>query len=425
MPPQSISTLMVDADFGRILSSRELLLARSYRWLLFTLITALLIAHLPLTNSAAPIFVGLATLLAYITVRSRLSPRMEGYFYTPRPQLQFALFTVLGVTGMLVLLGLKGSEGVLWILYLPALLLVSFYARQSTYFVMVALVATMAAGTRYIELRNTSLPINPYGIPDTLVMACELFIRACAVVLASFLVHYLARVDLTVNYGSELRKKITHNLLQRILLETNGLALWGEIHKACDASTKADHSDLYLYDQEQQQLQEVKQGAHGGYVLGRIIDMTSDDIAARVIQSKEVIVIREKKPIGLAAPIYGPLGRDSNPLAVIILYINFSSERECLVTLSWLIDMLNDIQPIVTYATIYQQSLLPDSTDNDENYSLHLEEVLDRVVKTLCYKFGFSLAKISLFNEGRQELRAICSNGMQKGFGTDTRDWKE
>lgn len=397
----SIGELLVEADFGRTnLSPPALLLASNYRRIVAVLVTGLALFHIPLTG--APLFLLVVALTSYLissVVRSRFLVHLRDRFYRPEIQFARAQLEIVGVTGLLAILALYGSTGVLWLLYLPALFRVSFYHRQRVYALVVLEVALAITALHLFELRHSDLQF--------IVLVAEIGSRVFGVLLPAFLIHYLARAYRTEQAGVRVRDRIVHDLLQHSLLETDGVALWGEIRKACSIAVNASTSDLYLYHREEEQLQQVEQ-SQDGYRLGRKINVTDDHIAARVARGQHVVEkVDVESQVCLAAPIYGQVDKSGPPLAVVVVHFTVKTDRERCAAFLFLIDLLHHIAPICTYASLRQQFLLLGWIDSGEVHQLDLNGVLDIVLDTLCDKLGFEFATISLVDDDQQEIRTV------------------
>jgi hypothetical protein len=275
------------------------------------LVAALIVCHLPLVGAPMLLVMMLGAYVCYVAIRFRIFSRREGWFYTPRVQFWRAQLAIVGVTIFLGLLQIWGPTGSLWVLYLPALLMVSRYCNRRRAYTGVALEAALAAAVlRLVEISPTTL--------TPLILLGELGGRFVAVLLPSFLVHYLARVDVTAKRGAEVNNEIIQMLLQRVLLDTNGDTLWWAIREACMRAVGAHDSVLYLYDHEHGHLRELACAA-ARCVLGHRIDTaTIDHVAADAIQQGGAV----ERPttdglVELAAPIYGQPAQGGHPLAVI------------------------------------------------------------------------------------------------------------
>jgi hypothetical protein len=174
--------------------------------------------------------------------------QLEVPFYTPRIQFWRAQAGIAGVTALLFLVGMYGSIGTLWVLYLAALLLVSRYGeRQFTYVAVALEVAALAAGAHLWELTRTSNDLT------TLRIVGDVGVRAFGILLPSFLIHYLARVDITSKRGAAVRDQVVQMLLERAMFENDSRVLWWAVREACAVAVNAAESQIYRYDQERDQ----------------------------------------------------------------------------------------------------------------------------------------------------------------------------
>src|SRR2546423_1554075 len=84
---------------------------------------------------------------------------------------------------------------------------------------------------------------------------------------------------------ADLNNEVTRGLLQHLVTETDGLALWWEIRRACARVVNADTSELYLshYDDSRRELQRVQQARESSgdgtptvaYRIGRSVPIVS------------------------------------------------------------------------------------------------------------------------------------------------------
>lgn len=415
MRPLPIGRLMLQADFGRTSLNRPALLVASHYRLVVALLTAGLIAfHLPFVGQPQLLLGALTLYLIYVVVRFGMPSRLEADFYTPRVQFWRAQVGIFGVTALLLALGGSGEVGSLWILYLPALMLVSRHCdQQRTYFFVAAQVAALAGLAHLFELQSGLVPSLPGHAASAVAE------RAFAVLLPSFLVHYLARVDITAKRGSVVRDQIIDMLLERVLLDTDPLALWWSIREACGTAVSATGSDLYLYDQARGRLQRVERAAQG-YALGEMIALDSDRVAAQAIRRREIVELTQADDERwIAAPIQGQPDPARHALAVVVLRFRAASSAEVRALRSFLTDLLRHIWPICAYAGIRQQFPLLDQIDDEEVHSLRLDQVIDAALETLCSKLGFSFATISLVNEDEQEIETVRGRNVPEGWVAD------
>lgn len=406
---QQIGRLMIHANFGRAkLSSPTLLMAHHYRLMVALLMSGLMLSHLLIVESPAPIVAALLVYGTYVAVRLRLSPGQEARFYTPRMQLWRAQAGIAGVTALLLVLGAHGHSGALWVLYLPALLLISRYcAPQHTYILAAAEVAALAAGTRLWELANQPT------IPATVPLLGELCVRAFAVVLPSFLVHYLARVDITAKEGAAVRDQVVRFLLERALFSTDGVALWQAIREACATAVKADESRVFLYEASAGRLEPLDDHQATD-------PLPEGHPALRAVRERSVVEQAESRAfVSLAAPVFSQPERGGPPLAVVVLRVRAVGVAERRAARLFLSELLDQIWPICAYASIRQQFPRLEPDDNHDIYQLRLNDVLQVVLETLCHRLGFSYATISLVNEDTQEIGTVCGLNVPDGWVAD------
>lgn len=410
MQSQPIGNLMIQANFGRAsLDDSALLIANHYRAMVAALVTAMLVSHLFLTGAPMLLLVALAVYTVYVFLRFRVFSRKEEQFYTPRVQFWRAQLGIVGVTILLILLEQWGDTGSLWVLYLPALLMVSRYCRRQRVYALVAGEAALAAaGIRLFELRTDTLSFA--------MLAGEMTARVVAVLLPSFLVHYLARVDITAKHGAHLRDQITQMLLERVLLDSNGDSLWWAIREACRMAVNAAESELYLYDHEHAQLHQLVYESDG-YFFGRALDSTTSHIAADAIRYAAIVEGENAElHTEFAAPVYGQPEHTGHPLAVIVLRFPTTKIYDRRVIRLFLTDLLDHIWPLSAHASMRRYAPAFTPIAGRDVHRLCLDDVIDVALDTLCRVLGFSFATISIVDEDQQEIRTVRGKNVPEGW---------
>jgi len=410
---QPIGRLMLQASFGRTALNRpSLFLAKHYRLGLGILIIGLLAAHLLLSANPIPLIAGVVTYIAYLTWRLNMPLMLERRFYTRRVQYWRAQVSIAGVTILMVITELFGSAGSLWILYTPALFLISRYCvRHRTYLAVAGEVALLAAGLRWFELRSATIALIP--------LLGELLTRMLAVILPSFLVHYLVRVHITVQEGAKARDQVVQQLLERTVFETDALALWWSVRDACFAAVPLVEARLYLCDHEWNRIQLIEDAADG-YTLGQIIKMSGRHLAARAVRYRQIAADDSARVWKSAIPIYGHPDDEEKPLAVLEVTFPSTTPHERYAAQKFLINLLQQIWPICAYANVRHQFPLFKAVDTPEFYSLDLDKVLSTVLEAICNTLGFAFAMISLVNEDQQEIGAVRAKNVPEGWVADS-----
>jgi hypothetical protein len=123
--------------------------------------------------------------------------------------------------------------------------------------------------------------------------------------------------------------------------------------------------------------------------------------------------------VRMAAPIFGQPDRAGPPLAVVMLHLRVDGAFERRAAALFLTDLLDHIWPICAYASLRQQFPLIDQIGNREVHRLHLDEVIDVVLDTLCNRLGFSYATISLVNEDTREISTVRGKNVPPGWVAD------
>lgn len=408
-------SLMDQADFGRTAQTRSnRVLATSYRLIVAGLIISVILAHIPYAGPALPILLALlAGYILFVVVRLTLIRRYEERYYTPRIQFWRAHLSILCVTVPLLALSWQGQGRLLWILYVPPLFLLSRYApSQRAYLVAALEVALLAVGARLIELWSAGL--TPWWL------GVELVAAAAAVTLPTFLVHYLARVHRVARHGVAVRDRIVRSLLERVLLEQDGLALWGAIQDACEQAAGASASRLYLVDHGRSWLTALI--AHReGFALGERVDLFDEHPASVAVRSGKIVEHPVRGALGrLVVPISGQRKYPDRPLAVVVL--DFSppaADRRA--PRQFVVDLLTMIRPICIHADVRSRFPLVDQVDPGGLQTLCVADVVSRALDTVVDTLGFSYATISLVDRDRQEIATVDGRGVPEGWIHDAR----
>jgi signal transduction histidine kinase len=408
-------SLIAQADFGRTAQTRSnLILATSYRLIVAALIVALILTHLPFAGRAAPLLITLlAGYLLFVLARFTVLRRHEQWYYTPPVQFWRAHLSILCVTVLLFALGAQGEWRLLWILYIPALFLLSRYGpSQRTYLFAAAEVALLTAAARLLALRPTGRA--PGG------GALELLAAAAAVVLPTFLIHYLARVHSVTYHGVAVRDQIVRSLLERVLLEQDGLALWGAIRDACQCAAGASTSQIYLVDHSRSRLTPIVPRAEG-FGVGERVDLFDEHPASVAVRTGTVIEHPARGALALlAVPITGRPNRLGRPLAVVVLTFSPpAADRQA--PRQFVANLLAMIRPICIHADVRQRFPLVDQVDPGGVQTLCVAEVVSRALDTVVDTLGFSYATISLVDQDRQEIATVDGRGVPEGWIRDAR----
>jgi len=408
---QQIGRLMLQANFGRTALERPaLFLAHHYRLMVALLTSGLLLSHLLVIN--APAIIVLATLLygVYAVVRLRMPSRYEQRFYTPAIQFWRAQLSIAVVTLLLFLLERSGQTGMLWVLYLPALLLISRYCTPQwpyAYMLVAIEVAALVMLARFFELRDVRI--------DTLQLIGEMGIRVFALLLPSFLVHYLARVDITAKRGALARDQVLQLLLEQTLFETDGPAVARAIRAACAHAVDARASEIYFYDNQREQLYGLDDTGFAPRQLAELPAVESA-IRGRGVCQQPI----DEQLVRMAVPLYGQANREGPVLAVVVLDLLARGRYERHAAELFLVELLDHIWPICAYSAILFQYPLLGSSDNHALHRLRLNDVLDVVLDTLCDRLGFSFAMISLVDEDAQEITTVRGKHVSDGWINDS-----
>lgn len=412
----SSGSLIGQADFGRTaqtLSNR--VLASSYRLVVAGLIVTVFLTHLPYAGGPAlQILLGmLGGYILFVLVRLTLIRRYEERYYTPRVQFWRAHLSILLLSVPVMLLSAQGQGRLLWVLYIPSLFLVSRYApSQRAYLVTAVEVVLLVVGARLLELWPAGLA------PGWLIV--ELAAAAAAVTLPTFLVHYLARVHRVARQGIAVRDQLVRSLLERVLLEQDGFALWRAIQDACAAAAGASGSQLYLIDHSRSWLTAVvPQGE--GYGPGERVNLFDDHPASAAARAGQLMEYPLRGALArLVVPIFGQRRRPERPLAVVVLdFAPPAADRRA--PRQFVSDLLTMIQPICIHADVRTRFPLVDQVDPRGLQSLCVDEVVSRALDTVVDILGFSYATISLVDKDRQEIATVDGRGVPEGWIRDAR----
>jgi hypothetical protein len=307
-------SLMAQADFGRTAQTRSnRILATSHRLIVAGLTVAVILTHLPYAGRATSLLIALlAGYLLFVVTRLTILRRHGQWYYAPPVQFWRAHLSILCVTVLLLALSAQGEWPLLWILYIPPLFLLSRYApSQRTYLFATVEVALLTAAARLLALRAAGLA--PGWI------ALELVAAAVAVVLPTFLIYYLARVHSVAYHRVAVRDQIVSSLLEHMLLEQDGLALWGAIQDACQRATGASASQIYLVDHSRSRLMPVVPQDEG-FGLGERVDLFDEHPASVAVHTGTVVEHPARGALArLTVPITGRPSHLGRPLAVVVL----------------------------------------------------------------------------------------------------------
>jgi signal transduction histidine kinase len=412
-PPSS--SLMAQADFGRTaLRGSNLLLANSYRLVVAGLILWVIAAHLPLAGPTTLLVLALLVGYAlYVIVRFTIVPRIEGRFYTPQVQFWRAHLSMLCVTAALAALSWQGQSKMVWVLYIPALFLLSRYVHSQWSYLLAALgVAALTAGARWLELRAAGLA--------PLALASELAAYAGAILLPSFLIHYLARVDIVARQGVAARDRIVRVLLERVLLEHDGLAVWWAIQQAFQEAAGATRAQLFLYDHERGRLLPLIKGDEQ-YAKGEPLDLFADHPAAHACRQRAVYErCSGHNLLQMALPIFGQTEGQNHPLAVVVLEFQppLPGNRA---PRQFVADLLETIRPICIHADVRHRFPLLDQLDPSGVQRLAVDRVIDQALDTVVTTLGFTYATISLVDNDRAEIATVQGRNVPKEWIDEAR----
>jgi signal transduction histidine kinase len=407
MHRQQIGRLMLQANFGRMALERPaLFLAHHYRLMVALMIGGLLLSHLLIIEAWPLIILTMLLYGIYTLVRLRLPARYEERFYRPKIQFWRAQLGIAAVTLLLGLLERSGQAGMLWVLYLPALLLISRYCTPQWPYVypLVAIeVVALAVLARLFELGGQ--PLSAWQL------AGEAGVRVFAVLLPSLLVHYLARVDIAAKHGAAVRDQVVQLLLEQTLFTSDRAALGRAICVACANAVDARSQAIYFFEQDQDQLYRLDDDrrAPPHEAALALQAARTRDIAEEPI---------ERGALRMAAPIYGQSDRAGPVLAVVVLELGIANRYEQQAARRVLAELIDHIWPVCAYASI---RMLLDASANRALYRLRLHDVLDVVLDALCNRMGFSFALISLVDEDTQTITTVRGKHVAAGWVTDSR----
>jgi signal transduction histidine kinase len=203
------------------------------------------------------------------------------------------------------------------------------------------------------------------------------------------------------------------------MFETESRVLWWAVRAACAGAVNASESQIYLYDQERDQFQLLERDGQQ-HIHDRQIELAADHPALRAFHSRAIAEeIGGARLVCMAAPIFGQPHRAGPPLAVVMLHLRVDGASERRAAGLFLTELLDHIWPICAYASLRQQFPLLDQIGNREVYRLHLDEVIDVVLDTLCNRLGFSYATISLVNEDTREISTVRGKNVPPGWVAD------
>lgn len=406
---QPFSALMLRSNFGRqLLSETSLMVAHYYRTVVAVLIVLLLMLQLAAAGAATwALISALGSYAGYLILRVTVFKRYEQHFYTERMQFGRAQAGIVGVTFLLATLGHHQASQILWVLYLPALLIVSRYTRrQMIYgFVVCEVIALWYAATWWTQPRDESLLITFATTTAPLV----------ALLLASFLTHYMAQVDIVYRRGASERDQIINALLRQVLVDTDGLRMWRTIQEACCRSVNATQSALYLFDDVRKHVQQLHQAGDRVF-LGERHPLAHSPQVRQAVQKRAIDVRVHGAETTFFIPIFAQPDESGAILAILEITVQPYVDAERAVTKSFLADLLHHIWPLCAYADFRNELPALTTIVNGSIHHLQLNEVLDSVLETLCTRMGFTFATISLVDEHQQEISTIRGRNVQESW---------
>jgi len=214
-------------------------------------------------------------------------------------------------------------------------------------------------------------------------MVGELGVRAFGILLPSFLIHYLARVDITSKRGAAVRDQVVQLLLEQAMFENDSRVLWWAVREACAVAVNAAESQIYRYDQERGLFQLLERDGQN-HIHERPIELSAEHPALRAFRDRMITEeVESSRLVCMAAPIFGQPDRAGPPLAVVMLHLRVDGAPERRAAGLFLTDLLDHIWPICAYASLRQQLPLIDQIGNREVHRLHLDEVIDVVLDTV------------------------------------------
>jgi len=191
MEQSSVSGWMQTSNYGRAIASRAARYsARYYRTIIAALVIILLILETVYTNLflLAITVGGVLLYAAYVAGRLLLPTHWMGRYYASRTQFLRAQAGILSLTLLLVGYALFHQTTSLWVLYLLAAMIVSEHCSTSALLLTVGEIDLLLIGLGYV---GSGLPLAAYfRFSSALVTAS---FQALAILLLSFLLHYLVR----------------------------------------------------------------------------------------------------------------------------------------------------------------------------------------------------------------------------------------
>ena len=185
------SRWMHTPNYGRAIASRSARYsARYYRIIIAALVVILLVLETVHTNRFLQAFTagGILLYAAYVLGRLLLPARWVPRYYTPRIQFWRAQAGILSATLLLAAYALLHQPTSLWVLYLLAVMIVSEHCSTPELLFTVGEIGLLLVWLGYLD---SGLPPATYlRFSHALVTAS---LRALAILLLGFLLHYLVR----------------------------------------------------------------------------------------------------------------------------------------------------------------------------------------------------------------------------------------
>lgn len=426
----ALNQFLTQADFGRTTSGRWASIMANYaRWVLGIFVAALLsFQFLLVSSNQAKLFIGLGLgfSLLYPALHSLFLLRSETrvpltLLSALEQRMPWAL--LVGVTALLLVLASAGDDvGALWLLYLPPLAAISVAGQPRVFWATLLGAAAITAGVTFIELRNDA--------QSTSHLCGEMGVRAVSLLAAGFLVDYFVRGALLWERGSSRRADLHRRLTERLVVETEPLALWAAICAACVTAINAADGEIYVYEyavdnddaessgrKRRLRLLRSETNSQSGketYYLSRpsADRWKSHRLAKKALYTNQL----EDRELGpglfeVAAPIHGHPRGERYLLAVVVLRFEAHTSQEKVAARLFLHEFLAQIWPIATYAS------LRFSGQNVQRLSVR--DVVQNALDTICDKFDFEFATISLVDEVAQEIRCLEGRNVPAGWVAD------
>lgn len=438
MSKTSASHWMQTSNYGRALASRaSRYSARHYRIIIATLLCALLILetfHAPLLLGIVTV-IGILLYLIYLLVRLYLPERWQHRYYVSRFQFIRAQVGIAGLTVLLFSYAHFAQSNDLWILYILGLMIISEHCSTSALLLTMGWIGLLLIGIGYVSHGASLLDylsLSPHFMSALL--------RALAIFLLGFLLHYLVRNvgarDTTIHRYRKVLDNLALNIRslkdpvmsRKVVLDTiqalhgaHCAMLWtfdskGErlILAAC---TKRDEAQVngcpavcstpgkFSIPIDDERLPACVARTQQNHFASRADKPPSqlDDALA----ASQPFLAHARLELGIPIADFKP----RKPASQAILCLAFDrlmSHDEMRQAYDALCEIAQHLTPILYYASLLEQHQALQRAVQTVTHSLDRQRVLKTLLELMTDGFGFDFATVSLVDPDREVIQSVC-----------------